>query len=164
MQILHHEQIERKIKRLAYEIWEHNFEESEIILAGINVRGMALVDLLVEELSKLSVITITVTRLKVNVEKALQTEVQLEIPATQLNGKVVILVDDVANTGRTLFYALRPILDVFPKKVETAVLVDRKHKGFPIRSDYVGLSLSTTLNENIDVMLQREKDFAVHLN
>jgi pyrimidine operon attenuation protein / uracil phosphoribosyltransferase len=78
--------------------------------------------------------------------------------------KVVILIDDVANTGRTIFYAIRPLLDVLPKKVEVAVLVDRKHKSFPIQPDYVGLSLATTLKENIDVQIRETADWSVYLN
>jgi pyrimidine operon attenuation protein/uracil phosphoribosyltransferase len=66
---------------------------------------------------------------------------------------VVIVIDDVADTGRTAYYALRPLLDVLCKKVEIAVLVDRKHKSFPAQPDYVGMSLATTLQQTIDVRL-----------
>ena len=79
-------------------------------------------------------------------------------------GKVIIIVDDVANTGRTLFYAMKPIFQIIPKKVEVAVLVDRMHKSFPIKIDYMGLSLATTLKENIEVKIRDVKEQAVYLN
>ena len=72
--------------------------------------------------------------------------------------------DDVANTGRTIFYAVQPLLRVIPKKVEVAVMVDRKHKSFPIKADYVGLSLATTLLDDIDVQIRDVREMAVYLN
>ncbi|MBL7781855.1 MAG: phosphoribosyltransferase, partial [Saprospiraceae bacterium] len=78
--------------------------------------------------------------------------------------KSIILVDDVANTGRTIFYAVQPLLAVVPRKVEVAVLVDRKHKSFPIKADYVGLSLATTLLENIDVRIREVERMEVNLS
>ena len=77
--------------------------------------------------------------------------------------KPVIIVDDVANTGRTIFYAVQPLLKAMPKKVEVAVLVDRKHKSFPVKADYVGLSLATTMRDNIDVQIQAVEQMAVFL-
>ena len=77
---------------------------------------------------------------------------------------MVVIVDDVANTGRTIFYACKPLLETLPKKIEVAVLVDRKHKSFPVKVDYVGLSLATTLKEDIDVQLSNSEADAVYLN
>ena len=81
----------------------------------------------------------------------------------ELRDKVIIVVDDVANTGRTIFYAIKPLLNVLPRKVEVAVLVDRKHKSFPVHVDYVGMSLNTTLQENIDVHIDSPEEWAVFL-
>ncbi len=78
--------------------------------------------------------------------------------------RTTIIVDDVANTGRTIFYAVQPLLKVIPRKVEVAVLVDRKHKSFPIKADYVGLSLFTTLKDDIDVRIKAADEMSVHLN
>jgi pyrimidine operon attenuation protein/uracil phosphoribosyltransferase len=89
--------------------------------------------------------------------------IEVDVPVEDLDGKVVLVVDDVANTGRTLFYACKPLMEILPARLETAVLVDRKHKSFPIRVDYVGLSLATTLKENIDVQIL-EGEATVHLN
>ena len=81
-----------------------------------------------------------------------------------LKSKVLIIVDDVANTGRTIFYAFQPLLALLPSKLQVAVLVDRKHKSFPIEVDYVGLSLATTMKENIVVKLTGDEGMEVHLN
>ncbi len=164
MKILTQRQIRQKIKRLAIEILEQNYNEPEIILAGINNNGMVFAELLMQELVQLTDILITITRIRLNPAKPLASDIILEIQLEQIHNKVVIIVDDVANTGRTIFYAIKPLLEVIPKKVEVAVLVDRTHKAFPIRADYVGLSLSTTLKENIDVKIREVEEYAVFLN
>lgn len=164
MKILNQVQIRQKIKRLAIEILENNYGESEIILAGINNNGYNFANMLMNELAQLTGIQIIMTRIRLNPANPLSSEVQVEMPIEQMQDKVIILVDDVANTGRTIFYACKPIMQVLPKKVEVAVLVDRKHKSFPIQVDYVGLSLATTLKENIDVHILQESEQAVFLN
>ena len=165
MKILNERQIAQKVKRLAIEILEHNFGEPELILAGINNNGMIFSELLLQELTKISNIPITVTRIKLNPANPLASDIILEMPPEEVQDKVLIIVDDVANTGRTIFYAIKPILEVLPKKVEVAVLVDRSHKSFPIRVDYYGLSLATTLKNNIDVQIREEMvERAVFLN
>lgn len=163
MKILDHRQIQQKIKRLAFEILERNYGEEEIILAGINNNGMTFAELLLAELRAISSIRFTLTRLRLNPAAPAQHPIQLEMPAADLDHKVVIIVDDVANTGRTIFYAIKPILEVIPKKVEVAVLVDRTHKSFPIRVDYFGLSLATTLLQNIKVRIREVQEWAVNL-
>ncbi len=164
MKILDKAQILRKIQRLTVEILERNFGETEIILVGINQNGLEMARLLANELIGRTDTVITLTRLHINPTKPLDGSISLDMPLESLNNKVIILIDDVANTGRTVFYAIRPLLDVLPKKVEVAVLVDRKHKSFPIQPDYVGLSLATTLKENIDVKIRDVEDWAVYLN
>ena len=164
MKVLDDRQIRQKIRRLAIEIREHNYEEPEIILAGINNRGMAFARLLHAELTASSKQKITLTHLRVNPADPLATEVQLEIPIEYVKGKTLIVVDDVANTGRTIFYACKPILETLPKKVEVAVMVDRTHKSFPVKVDYFGISLATTLLEDIDVQIAENQPFGVFLN
>jgi pyrimidine operon attenuation protein/uracil phosphoribosyltransferase len=88
----------------------------------------------------------------------------LDIPSSSVAGKTVLLIDDVANSGRTLFYACLPVMEVLPKKLETAVLVNRTHKSFPIRVDYVGMELATTLKEDIKVHLLAEDKMEVTLS
>lgn len=163
MKILDHRQIQQKIKRLAFEILERNYGEEEIILAGINNNGMTFAELLLTELRTISSIRFTLTRIRLNPAAPAQHPIQMEMPVAELDHKVVIIVDDVANTGRTIFYAVKPILEVLPKKVEVAVLVDRTHKSFPIRVDYFGLSLATTLLQNIKVRIREVEEWAVNL-
>ena len=163
MKILNHRQIQQKSKRLASQVWERNYEQSEIILAGINNNGITFAELLLKELLEITDLTVTVTRVQLNPAAPLTMPVHLEYPAEQLSDKVIIIVDDVANTGRTIFYAMKPLFEVVPQRIEVAVLVDRKHKSFPVRVDYVGLSLATTLKENIKVDLS-EHEMSVSLN
>lgn len=149
MKILDQKQIEQKVRRLAIEILEHNIEEEGLILAGINNRGMALAKMLAERIQYISKMPVHLTNIRLNPAAPMEKPVEMDIPVAELQGKVVIVVDDVASSGRTLLYACKPILETLPKKLEIAVLVDRTHKSFPVQADYVGLSLATTLKENI---------------
>ncbi|MCR9287989.1 MAG: phosphoribosyltransferase family protein [Bacteroidetes bacterium] len=164
MQILTHRQIVQKIKRLAIEILEHNHKEHEIILAGINNNGMGFAQMLMSALVELTDKKITLTRIQLNPAKPLSEEIVLEMPIEEVKDNVIIIVDDVANTGRTIFYAFKPLMDILPKKVEVAVLVDRTHKSFPVKVDYFGLSLATTLKENIAVKIREVEEFGVFMN
>ena len=157
MKILHHRQIQQKIKRLAYEILERNFGEPELIFAGINNNGMVFAEMLLKELKGMTDVQLKLTQIRINPADPLGKEVEVEMPVSDLAGKVIIIVDDVANTGRTIFYACKPIMETLPKKIEVAVLVDRTHKSFPVKVDYMGISLATTLKENIDVKIREVK-------
>lgn len=165
MKILTDRQIRQKIKRLAIEILERNFGAPEIILAGLNNNGLGFARLLVEDLLPLlpADMSVTLTRIRLNPANPLEYPPYIEIPAEQIEGKTIIIVDDVANTGRTIFYAIQPVLSVLPQKVEVAVLVDRTHKQFPVKADYIGLSLATTLRENIQVEILNKEEFSVFL-
>lgn len=166
MQILADRPIRQKIRRIAIEILERNYGESEVILAGLNNNGLGFAQLLLAELLPLAPadMDITLTRIRLNPANPVEYDPYIEMPADALRDKCIILVDDVANTGRTIFYAVQPLLKVVPKRVEVAVLVDRKHKSFPIKADYVGLSLATTLLEDIEVKIRDTEEMAVHLN
>lgn len=164
MQILNQRQIQQKIKRLAIEILENNFTESEIILIGINNTGMKFAELLYERLQEISSIAFSLAHIQINPPNPLDPPVKLNIPTSSLTNKTVIMIDDVANSGRTFFYACLPVMEVLPKKVETVVLVNRTHKSFPIKVDYVGIELATTLQENIKVRLVDVNEMEVTLN
>ncbi len=154
MQILHQKQISQKIKRLAIQILENNYNESEIIVAGINNNGLRFANLIVDELKSLARgKSILLTSIRLNPANPVGGEVTIDMPLDSLSGKTILIVDDVANTGRTIFYAVKPLLNILPKKIETIVLVDRKHKSFPIAITYFGISLATTFQEHIDVNL-----------
>jgi pyrimidine operon attenuation protein / uracil phosphoribosyltransferase len=163
MLILNDIQIRQKIKRLTIEILERNFDAPEIILAGINNNGLAMAQLLMQGLVERTTIPITLTRIRISPAAPVDNPIVLEMPLEQVENKAIIVVDDVANTGRSLFYALKPLMAILPKKIEIAVLLDRKHKSFPIQPDYVGLSLATTLKEHIDVKIRDVGEMSVHL-
>ena len=163
MQILDHHQIKQKINRIAIEILENNFEEKAIILAGINNNGMEFAKLIHQVLSQRAAIPVNLGQIRLNPAKPLSEDITLNIPTKELKNKVIIIVDDVANTGRTIFYAFKPFMEVIPSKLEVAVLIDRTHKAFPISPDYVGLSLATTAKENIDVNILNSEHASVIL-
>lgn len=164
MIILHEQQIRHKIKRLAIEVLERRTDDSALVLVGLNNKGLVFAGLLHEALVEIkpASLQVTLTRIRLNPAEPTAYDPVVEGGAEALVGKSVIVVDDVANTGRTLFYAMKPLLEVLPQRVEVAVLVDRKHKQFPIQPDYVGLSLYTTLRDNIEVTLEGPT-MSVHL-
>ena len=165
--ILNEVQIQQKIKRLAIQILEQNHKESMIYLIGINNNGLGFAKMLLDAIHDIDAKkpTFKLTQVHLNPAAPLSKAVDIETPLEELENKCLIFVDDVANTGRTIFYAMKPVLlDIVPKKVEVAVLVDRKHKSFPISINYVGLSLATTLSENIDVQIRNVETKAVYLN
>ncbi|PSK88022.1 phosphoribosyltransferase family protein [Taibaiella chishuiensis] len=154
-------QIELKLKRMAYEIWEHNSEEKEIIIVGIEDGGAVVARNIAGILKKVSNLKVKFFGLSIN-KKAPLTEA-ISIDAGQLNDKVVVLIDDVANSGKTLLYAIKPLLDYTPRTIQIAVLVDRKHKNFPVNPDYIGHSVSTTLQDHIIVTFEGEMITGAHL-
>jgi len=164
MKILDGSQIKQKIKRLAIEILENNFEEKTIVLAGINNNGTGFAKLLEKQLKKITEINIQIVTIRLTPSAPLSTPIEIDTPVESLKGKTIILVDDVANTGRTIFYACKPILNILPKKLEVAVLVDRKHKTFPIYPKYVGFSLATTLKEDIELQILGSEEWGVFMN
>ena len=152
--VLDKESISRKLRRMALEIAEQNFDEEELILAGINGNGEIVSKCLLKELSKVSKIKTRSISIILNKKDPL--EVSFD-PAINFENKVVLLIDDVANTGKTMLYALKPFLNAHPKKIQTLVLVERSHKQFPIQTDYTGLSITTTLQEHISVETEGEE-------
>ena len=152
--ILNKQAISQKMKRMALEVAEQNFDEKELIIAGINGNGEIVANILTEELSKIySFKTQTIT-IRINKKDPQQVSIEESI---DFNNKSVIIVDDVANTGRIIMYALKPFLNFHPKKIQTLVLVERSHKLFPIQNDYKGLSVATTLLEHISVETEGEE-------
>ncbi len=159
-QILSRSDIQQKIKRIAYEIVENNYEEKELHIIGIRDKGFSLAEKIYSDLKDITSIKVSLNYISINKLKPSGTEPEFDFDPKSLQNKVVILVDDVGNTGRTLCYALQPMLEYAPKKIEIAVLVDRQHKLFPVRADYVGLSLSTTMKELVTVEFNGKGDAA----
>jgi pyrimidine operon attenuation protein/uracil phosphoribosyltransferase len=153
-------QIQQKIRRMAFEVYENNAKEKLLILAGIEGQGHAFAKILAKEIKAIAGIEVHVV--KVSVDKLAETQSEVAIDATSsFKKKVVVLVDDVLNSGRTLAYAMKPFLETGVKKMEVAVLVNRSHTLFPITPTYTGYELSTTLTDHVEVKLG--KDASVHL-
>jgi pyrimidine operon attenuation protein/uracil phosphoribosyltransferase len=146
--ILSREVAEKKMRRMALEIMENNQGEKEIILAGIKESGTVVAKCIQRMLAEFSPVKTGI--IEISLDKREPKKITLD-KKIDFNDKVIIVIDDVANSGRTLLYALKPFLEFHPKKIQSLVLVERSHNSFPVRPDYVGLSVSTTLQEHIIV-------------
>ena len=158
--ILNHLQIEQKINRIAHEIYEYNYEEQEIVIAGIADRGYVLAQKICNVLTKISSFKIKLLEIRIDKKNLTLDNFSLQVNENDLSNKVVLVVDDVLNTGKTLIYAIHPFLKFNIKKIATIVLVDRNHNLFPVRADYVGLSMATTLQEHVSVEFADGNDAA----
>lgn len=152
--ILSADLINRKIRRMALQVAESNTEEQSIIVAGIAGNGAVLAQKLVKELRQVSTMDVQLMTIRLNKKEPTHAAVD---PDADFTNKVILVVDDVANSGRTMLYALKPFLAYLPKKIQTLVLVERSHKLFAVQPDYVGLSVATTLQEHITVETEGEE-------
>lgn len=159
--ILDAAQVKQKIRRMAFEIYENNFKEKNLVLAGIDGQGYVLAGLLAEEVEAVAELEVSLVKVTLDKLAPQQGEVTLDCDIKVVKKKCIIVVDDVLNTGRTLAYGLKPFLDTEVKKIETAVLVNRSHTLFPIYPQYTGYELSTTIKDHVVVMLG--KDAVVYL-
>ena len=146
--ILNKEQVARKIRRLAFEIAERNFEETELYFIAIRDNGVTLAQKIAQILSDIS--SIKIQMLELSLDKKYPAEIKMTGLPDEKEA-VIILIDDVASSGKTMLYALKPFFEIHPKKIQTLVLVERTHKAFPVQVDYVGMSVATTLEEHIYV-------------
>jgi pyrimidine operon attenuation protein / uracil phosphoribosyltransferase len=156
--ILDNTKITQKINRIAYQIYENYYKEEDIVIAGIDENGYILAKRICILLKEISPLQIKLSRLKLNKTNPLSEKVECELTEKDVENKVVIVVDDVLDSGRTLMYGVNYFLNYNVKHIRTVVLVDRSHKIFPIKADYVGLTLATTLKELIRVELDNQKD------
>lgn len=146
--ILDEKAVQRKLRRMAFQIAENNEGESSLIIAGIAGNGTVVAQNLVQQLKQ--IIPLPIQLLTIHLNKKAPREVTVD-PQTDFTDRNIVVVDDVANTGKTMLYALKPFLEFYPRKIQTLVLVERSHKRFSIQPDYVGLSITTTLQEHITV-------------
>lgn len=156
--------IQYKLIRMAYQILEDNYAEEEIHLIGIAAGGEILAKELKKQIEKIARVSVKVHQLKIDKKNPLTSEISISTAVTNLENKIVILVDDVTNTGKTGFYAFKPLLDINAKSVKMAVLVDRRHKKYPVYSSYVGNKLTTTIQEYISVEFENNKAVGVYLS
>lgn len=162
-QILNHTQVLQKIRRIAFEIYENNFEETQIVIAGIKGQGHAFAKKLTIVINEISSIEATTVLIDVDKDVTYDSPVEFDCDERFLEHKTIVVVDDVLNTGRTFAYSLSPFLSIPVKKIQVAVMVDRNYRRFPILADYVGYQLSTTLSDYVSVELGDEAEMGVYL-
>lgn len=151
--ILSHDEINHKIKRIAYQIYECNVNEEEVIIAGIGENGYIFAKKIKSSLENISDINPVLCQVKID-KKNPQKEIKTTIPEEEYINKSVVLVDDVLNSGTTLIYSVKHFLNVPLKQFKTAVLINRNHKKYPVKADFKGISLSTSLNHHVEVILK----------
>ena len=154
--ILTQQVAEKKLKRMAYEILENNAGEQKIILAGIRDNGSVIAAYIRSLLLEITAQPLSIELISISLDKRHPREVTVS-PLLSFDDQVIIVVDDVASSGKTLLYAMKPFLEFHPRRIESLVLVGRTHKAFPVQPDYTGLSLSTTLQEHIYVEVEADR-------
>jgi pyrimidine operon attenuation protein/uracil phosphoribosyltransferase len=155
--ILSAEEIGQKINRLAYQIYENNFEEKQILVCGIAERGYQLAEKVYQKLKEISAFELELSKVVLDKDNLHADAISLEPSIQNLENKAVILCDDVLYTGKTLAYAAVPFLTANAKKLQCLVLIHRNHLHFPIQPTYIGMELATTLQEHVSVSLTGEE-------
>lgn len=157
--ILTKDEIQHKTKRIAFQIYETFADETEVVLAGIANSGFTFAKKIATELEQISDLKIILCEVRINKNNP-QDEIITSLKKEEYENKGLVLIDDVLNSGTTLIYGVKHFLDVPLKKFKTAVLVDRNHKKYPVKADFKGISLSTSLQEHIQVVFENEEECA----
>ncbi|MSP84263.1 MAG: phosphoribosyltransferase [Flavobacteriaceae bacterium] len=157
--ILNNLEIEHKIKRIAYQIYETFIDEKEIVIAGIASNGFVFAKKIATELERISTLNVVLCEVFIS-KKNVNAPILTSLSKENYENKGMVLVDDVLNSGTTLIYGVKHFLDVPLKKLKTAVLVDRNHKKYPVKADFKGISLSTSLLEHVQVVFDEKGDYA----
>jgi len=150
--ILTSTQIEHKIRRIAFQIYESNIEEKTVVIAGIVENGYKIAQKLKNAVECISDIKVTLCEVHIDKKNPLNT-ISTSISSDEYRDQSIVLVDDVLHSGTTLIYGVRHFLNVPLKRFKTAVLVNRSHKKYPVKADFKGISLSTSFNENVKVII-----------
>ena len=158
--ILTSEQIAQKSRRIAYQIYESNHNEDEVVIAGIIGNGFLFAEKLATILTEISEIKVVLCKVNLDKTNPLSSGVTTSLPVEEYTNKPLILVDDVLNSGTTLIYGVKHFLDVPLKRFKTAVLVNRNHKKYPVKADFKGISLSTSTQEKVFVEFNDDKSIA----
>ena len=148
--------IHSTIRRIAYQLYEANMDENKLVLVGIEKKGTYLSKLIGLELSKISTIKLIHVSLNLNKKEPLN-RIESSLPISQMENHSIVVIDDVLNTGSTLIYAVNYFLQISVKQIKTVVLVNRNHKKYPIKADFKGLSLSTSLNNHVSVVFEGDE-------
>lgn len=159
-QILNQQQIDHIVRRIAFQIYETNSEEKTVILAGIVENGFILAQKIKQQLEKISPLKAVLCKIKIDKKNPLQ-PIKTSLKVEDYTNASIVLIDDVLNSGSTLIYGVKHFLEVPIQQIKTAVLVDRSHKKFPVKADFKGISLSTSLHENVQVIFEKGNDRAI---
>ena len=157
--ILDQKQIDHKIKRIAYQIYENNVSEKEIVIAGIFENGFIFAKKIKSVIEKISPIKVIMCKVVIDKKNPIE-PITTSLESKVYKNKSLVLVDDVLHSGTTLIYGIKHFLQVPLKQFNTAVLVDRNHKKYPVKADFKGISLSTSINENVSVIFEKGNYFA----
>jgi pyrimidine operon attenuation protein/uracil phosphoribosyltransferase len=161
--ILSNQEIEHTIRRIAYQIYETFIDEEEIVIAGIDSNGFIFAKKIADSLNTISPLKVSLCEVQINKHKP-ESAVKTSLTKEEYTNKGLVLVDDVLNSGTTLIYAVRHFLDVPLKKFNTAVLVDRNHKKYPVKADFKGISLSTSSLDNVEVVFNENSENYAYLS
>ena len=153
--VLDKHQVALKIKRIAWEIYERHADVSDLVLVGIAKSGYWLASQVQKELNQISDLDISLVEMEMNKKDPLGNSIKLSTSLESFDHKNVVLIDDVLNSGKVLIYGIRFLLTQPLNMLTTAVLVDRNHKTFPVKADVKGLSLSTSMNEHVEVAISK---------
>lgn len=157
--ILDQKQIDHKIRRIAYQIFENNVSEKEVVIAGIFENGFIFAKKIKTVIEKISPIKIIMCKVMIDKKNPIE-PITTSLESKIYKNKSLVLVDDVLHSGTTLIYGIKHFLQVPLKQFNTAVLVDRNHKKYPVKADFKGISLSTSINENVSVVFEKGNYFA----
>ncbi len=157
--ILTHQEIEHKIKRIAYQIYETYVDDESIVIAGIASNGYVLAEKIAMVLQSISTLEVLLCEVIIDKQNP-NSEIRTSISKEAYQNKGIVLVDDVLSSGSTLMYGVKHFLEVPLKKLKTAVLVDRNHKKYPIKVDFKGISLSTSSHEHVEVIFEKNNSQA----
>ncbi|MCY1486514.1 Bifunctional protein PyrR [compost metagenome] len=157
--ILNNQEIEHKILRIAYQIYETFVDEEEIVIAGIAKNGFIFAEKIAQKVNQIADLKVSLCEVYIDKQNP-QNQITTSLEKKQYENKGLVLVDDVLNSGTTLAYGVKHFLDVPLKKFKTAVLVDRNHKKYPVKADFKGISLSTSLQEHVQIVFEDSEDYA----
>jgi len=158
--ILTNEQIQHKTRRIAYQIYEDNCTEASIIIAGINGNGFIFAQKILKLLNEISDLKVILCEVFIDKKNPLN-PITTSINTSEYKNKSLVLVDDVLNSGTTLIYGIKHFLEVPLKQFTTAVLVNRNHKKYPVKADYKGISLSTSMHEHVSIVFESSNSYAI---
>jgi pyrimidine operon attenuation protein/uracil phosphoribosyltransferase len=162
--VMNPKQVTQRLNRLAWQVYENSYQEKEIIIAGIAPNGFRLAKRISKYLGEISPLKVILCEVNISKDNPLDGSASIQLNSKELEGKTVVIVDDVSNSGRTLMYGVKLFLEFPVKSVQTLVLVDRDHNRFPVKTNFVGLSLATTMQEHITFEAGENDEASVYLD